>query len=160
VKIVFNSSPLIFLIKLNFLEIFLDTDAEFYIPDAVIQEIQAKNDDTYEIITDWIERGKFQVKKTGLQPLLEHLNENLGRGESEAICLSIELQANRVILDDLAARKTAINLGLNVKGTLAIIKKLTQSGQVGLMNKDELYHKLRSINFRLSRSIFNDIFSD
>ncbi|WP_293157521.1 hypothetical protein [Okeania sp. SIO2C9] len=49
---------------------------------------------------------------------------SFGRGESETIALAKELQTDFVILDDLAARKMATNLGLNVKGTLAILKKL------------------------------------
>jgi len=35
-------------------------------------------------------------------------------GESEAIVLAIELEADYVILDDFAARKEAVRLGLNV----------------------------------------------
>ncbi len=65
-----------------------------------------------------------------------------------------------VILDDLVARKAASNLGLNVKGILAIIKNLTQSGKIEITDLDEFYQKLLDINFRISISIFNSIFSD
>ena len=51
----------------------------------------------------------------------------LGKKESEAIALSIELQTDYIILDDFAARKEATKLRLNVKGTLPIIKKLNQT---------------------------------
>ena len=68
------------------------------------------------------------------------------------------MQADYIILDDLAARKQAINLGLNVKGTLGIIKKLTQTGKINIADKNELYQKLRDINFRVSRSVFEGIF--
>lgn len=56
-------------------------------------------------------------------------------GESETIALATELQADFIILDDLAARKAALNLGLNVKGTLAIIKKLAQSNKIEIADK-------------------------
>ena len=43
-KIVFNFSPLIFLSRLDFLELFLQYDYEFYVPEVVLQEINAKQD--------------------------------------------------------------------------------------------------------------------
>ena len=43
-KIVFNSSPLIFLSQLGFLEKFLDSNDNFYLPATVQQEINAKQD--------------------------------------------------------------------------------------------------------------------
>lgn len=43
-KVVFNSSPLIFLSRLEFLDIFLDSADEFYLPNFVAEEISAKSD--------------------------------------------------------------------------------------------------------------------
>jgi len=45
-------------------------------------------------------------------------------GESEAIVLAIELEADYVILDDFVARKEAVRLGLNVKGNPWNYKKV------------------------------------
>lgn len=159
-KIVINSSPLIFLVKLQFLEFFLETDAEFYIPHSVVEEIQAKDDEIHGLISPFIESGKILVRRTNLLSLFNRLNESLGRGESEAIALATEYQANYILLDDLAARKTATKLGLNVKGTLAIIKKLAQDGKIKVSDQDVLYQKLRKINFRVSRSIFDAVFNE
>jgi predicted nucleic acid-binding protein len=158
-KIVINSSPLIFLVKLQFLECFLTSNDEFYIPPAVLEEIQAKSDEVSQVISPLVEAGKLMVVSTRLLSLVNRLNLNLGRGESEAIALATELQADFTILDDRAARKIAINLGLNVKGTLAIIKKLSQADQIIIDNLDEFYQRLRQINFRVSRSIFDTIFT-
>ncbi len=41
-KFVFNSSPLIFLARLNFLKTFIDSLDEFSRPEFVIEEIKAK----------------------------------------------------------------------------------------------------------------------
>lgn len=158
-KIVINSSPLIFLVKLQFLELFLDSDDEFYIPSAVLEEIHVKSDEVSQVISPLVEAGKIMVVYTRLLSLVNRLNLNLGLGESEAISLATELQADFIILDDRAARKIAINLGLNVKGTLAIIKKLIQENKIIIDNLDEFYQRLRQINFRVSRSIFDTIFT-
>lgn len=159
-KIVINSSPLIFLVKLQFLEFFLETEAEFYIPHSVVEEIKAKDDEIHAAISSFIESGKILVRRTNLLSLFNRINESLGRGESETIALATEYQANYIILDDLAARKTAIKLGLNVKGSLAIIKKLAQDGRIQVSDQDGLYHKITEINFRVFRSTFDAIFSD
>jgi len=56
--------------------------------------------------------------------MLEALCRKLGRGESEAIVTAIENLADLVVLDDHVARLEASRMGLNVKGTLGIIRRL------------------------------------
>jgi predicted nucleic acid-binding protein len=46
---------------------------------------------------------------------------SLGCGEKEAIALAIEIQADRVILDDHQGRELAKRLGLQVVGTVGIL---------------------------------------
>jgi len=160
VKIVFNSSPLIFLARLHFLEKFVNSLGEFYLPEVVNDEIKAKQDETSEYIQRLIDDKKIEVKGTNLISLVSSLNARLGKGESEAIALSTELQADYVVLDDFAARREAMRLGLNVKGTLAIIRKLNSEGKITLDNLEELYQRLMAINFRVKRSLFDAIFED
>ncbi|MFQ4141304.1 hypothetical protein [Chlorogloeopsis sp. ULAP02] len=88
------------------------------------------------------------------------MNTRLGRGEAEAIALGIELQTDYILLDDFAARKEAIRLGLNVKGTLAVIRKLHLEGKITIDNLDEIYQNLIAINFRVTRSLFDQIFKN
>lgn len=159
-KIVINSSPIIFLVRLQFLELFIETSDEFYLPQSVLTEIQAKSDEINQVLVPLIASQKLIVKTTNLTSLFNSLNSSLGLGESETIALTTELQADFVILDDLAARKAALNLGLNVKGTLAILKKLAQEGKIEIADKNYFYKKLLSINFRISRSIFDAVFQD
>ncbi|WP_428977192.1 DUF3368 domain-containing protein [Microcystis aeruginosa FBCC-A68] len=64
------------------------------------------------------------------------------------------------MLDDFAARKEALHLGLNVKGTLAIIRKLLKEGKIEIENLEIFYQRLREINFRVKREIFESIFGD
>jgi len=160
VKIVFNSSPLIFLARLNVLEIFINASDEFYLPEFVIEEIKAKQDEASEYIQHLIDDNKIEVRATNLISLASSLNARLGKGESEVIALCTELQADYVVLDDFAARKEAMRLGLNVRGTLAIIRKLNSEGKIAIDNLDELYQRLMAINFRVKRALFDAIFED
>jgi predicted nucleic acid-binding protein len=160
VKIVFNSSPLIFLSRLNFLELFLQYDYQFYVPEIVINEINAKQDEASNYINNLVTSKSLIVKQISLFSLAKSINERLGRGEAEAIALGTELQSDYVILDDFAARREAIRLGLNVKGTLAIIKKMMADERIKIDDLDEFYQQLLQIKFRVKRSIFEAIFAD
>lgn len=159
-KIVFNSSPLIFLSRLNFLELFLQYDYQFYVPKVVINEINAKQDEASQYINLSIDNNSLIIKQVNLLSLANSINERLGRGEAEAIALATELQSDYVILDDFAARREAMRLGLNVKGTLAIIKKMMVDDQVKIDDLDQFYQQLLQIKFRVKRSIFEAIFID
>jgi predicted nucleic acid-binding protein len=160
VKIVLNSSPLIFLSRLDFLELFLQYDYEFLVPQIVSEEINAKQDEASNSINNLIANNRLTVKQISLFSLAKSINERLGRGEAEAIALATELQSNYVILDDFAARREAMRLGLNVRGTLAIIKKMMADGQVKIDDLDQFYQQLLQIKFRVKRSIFEAIFAD
>ncbi|MEM1171762.1 MAG: DUF3368 domain-containing protein [Cyanobacteria bacterium P01_H01_bin.35] len=160
-KIVIDSSPIIFLLRLSTLELFLNTNNdEFYITPSVVTEINAKSDEVSRALNPILAAEKLIVQSTNLTSLFNRLNVSFGRGESETIALAMELQADFVILDDLAARNMASNLGLNVKGTLAILKKLAVEEKIEIGNKDEFYQNLVKIKFRISRSIFDAVFSD
>lgn len=148
-KIVFNSSPLIFLARLSFLEIFVNSSNEFYLPEVVNDEIKAKQDEAKEYIQRLIDDNKIEIRATHLTSLASSLNSRLGKGEAEAIALGTELQADYVVLDDFAARREAMRLGLNVRGTLAIIRKLNLEDKIAIDNLDELYQRLMAINFRV-----------
>ncbi len=160
--IVFNSSPLIFLARLGFLEnvIHYFENDKLYLPSVVADEIAVKSDQPSISVKHLIESHQLYVKNVKLVSLKNRLEEHLGKGESEAIVLGIELQTNYIILDDAAARKEAIRLGLNVKGTLAIIRMLKQEGKITLEDLDEFYKKLIEIKFWVNRKLFEQIFKD
>jgi predicted nucleic acid-binding protein len=82
----------------------------------------------------------------------------LGKGEAEAIALAIETGADLAILDDHAARVEATRLGLSVKGTLGIVRRLME---IGAFESDlgGLFTDLKPIGFRIREELFWEIFS-
>jgi len=62
--------------------------------------------------------------------LVQSLVLELGAGEAEAIALSIELSAVRLILDDKKARRIARQLHQPVTGTLAILLRAKERGLI------------------------------
>ncbi len=89
--------------------------------------------------------------------LVSALGIRLGRGEAEAICLAVEKEADVVALDDRTARSEALRLGLQVKGTLGIIKRLMELGKFE-RNLLELLDDLKRMNFRVRENLFWEIF--
>ncbi|MCY7321714.1 MAG: DUF3368 domain-containing protein [Phormidesmis sp. CAN_BIN36] len=159
-QIVVNSSPLIFLSKLNYLNQFVESSDNFYIPQAVADEIEAKSDPPSQTVQALINSSNLQVRASNLENLASSLNQRLGKGESEAIALGIELKADYILLDDSTARREARRLGLTIKGTLAVIKKLSKDGKISIKSLDDLYQRLMEIEFRVKRSLFDQIFSE
>jgi predicted nucleic acid-binding protein len=102
-KIVFNTSPLIFLTRLELLEIFLSQPGEDFTPQAVFDEIQAKEDEVSLSLKTIFANQKIEIKPIQMSVLANSLNQRLGRGESEAMTLALELNADYIILDDFAA---------------------------------------------------------
>ena len=159
-QIVLNSSPLIFLAKLSYLNQFIEYPDDLYIPQSVAEEISAKSDPASQTIQTLINAGKLQVRTSSLITLVNSLNQRLGKGESEAIALGIELNADYVLLDDSTARREAKRLGLSIKGTLAVIKKINKDGKISIESLDSLYQQIIEIEFRVKRSLFDQIFSE
>ena len=56
----------------------------------------------------------------------------LGPGETEAILIAEELKADLLLLDDAKARKTALQRGLAIAGTLALLAKAAQANLLDL----------------------------
>lgn len=157
-KAVFNSSPIIFLTKLGIIEAALDLFDRIEIPSSVYTEIRQKPDTSAGAVEDLIRRKRVSVLKAENERFVNALNRRLGKGEAEAIALSIETGADFVILDDHAARAEAMRLGLAVKGTLGIIRRLMENG-VFESDLEELLTNLKAMGFRIRAKLFWEIFS-
>ena len=138
-----NSSCLIALDAAGSLGILERLYGTIAVPDAVAQECGV-------VLPDWV-----QVHSVQNQPLAQSLRLSLGAGESEAIALSIELSAARLILDDKKARRTARQLTLPVTGTLAILIRAKEGGIVAKVR--DVVDVLRTSNFRVSDALVQEV---
>ncbi len=98
------------------------------IPQAVFYEVTAKEDSACRQISekDWIrvERISDQLDK-------KMYKAKLHDGEVEVMILAQEKpEADLVIIDDNAAKKTAKYLGLTVAGTIGVLLKAKKTGVI------------------------------
>ncbi len=82
---------------------------------------------------------------------------SLGEGESEVILHAIECLAKGeevvCIIDETAARRVAVDLGLHVTGTLGVLRTLQNSGLIGQEDILRLKERLRASGFRADASL-------
>ncbi len=154
---VFNSSPLIFLSKLNVINKALKLFSKVIVPACVQEEILQKEDIASEKLKSLLRLNNVAVIQAKNLRIVEALWRKLGRGESEAVVVAIERSADLIVLDDHVARVEATRIGLNVKGTLGIIRRLMELGVVEY-EQEKLYRDLSEMNFRVKRGVFDEIF--
>ena len=157
-KSVFNSSPLIILGRLNLLETAFSLFKKNYIPAGVIEEITGGKNKNETSIHNVLELPNVLIRTVKRTRFYDKLRENLGKGETEAILMALELNSENdyVILDDRAARKKALSCGINVKGTIGILRMFYQGNLLNLP-PDHVYQNLLSYNFRVEKEIYESI---
>ena len=153
-RVIVNSTPLIALSNIGQLEILKDLYEEITIPFAVYKEVTEKNDTASKNIQNslsWIHVENIHSPENyGLYKAKLHA------GEIEVMILAQETpEADLLIIDDNAARKTAKFLGLTVTGTIGVIIKAHKSGLIS--DVEILLEKLQASGFYISDQVISMI---
>lgn len=127
-RVIVNSTPLLTLGKIGKLEILREMYQEIIIPQAVYKEVTKKEDTASKAVLsachDWI---KVQTIKNEDEYAM--YRAKLHAGEVEVMILAQQVpKADLVIIDDMAARKTAEFLKLPLSGTIGVLIKAKQKG--------------------------------
>jgi len=150
--VVCNASPLIFLAKINQLNL-LDIYS-LHVPSQVETEIlkgqKRKREDATLIIAYLSQRNIKPVKTI----LLKDLPNFLGIGEKAVISLAVKEKIERVFIDEAKARTVARFKGLKTKGTLGILWDAYKSGRISKENLEELTLELIEKGYRIKEELF------
>jgi predicted nucleic acid-binding protein len=153
-KVVCDASTLIALARIGQLEILARTGSRVVISREVYEEVVVrgvgKPGATEVREASWIETNEVTDHS-----MVARFRVALHAGESEAIALAKEIDADLIILDDEEARDTAQSEGLNVVGLLAFLVMAKERGtteqvqplldvlkQQGFFMSDELYYHI------------------
>lgn len=152
-----NSSPLIYLSKLNKLNLLKELFKEITIPKEVYEEvvIKGKEERYFDVIAieAGIKEGWIKIKEEKIKSFDDLISE-LDLGERALINLAKKLKPSLLIIDDASARTIAESLGFNVKGTLYILLKAYKKGIIKQKEIKELIKRLIILGFRLSQEIY------
>ena len=138
--IVSNSAGLIGLHRIQQLDLLPQLIPQVFAPMGVIQEIGFQ--------PNWLLGRSLREPVVALT-----LQNQLGKGESEAIALVLELEnVQTILLDDKKARRIAKRMGIQVIGTLGILLKAKQQGLISRVKP--LLLDLKSVGFHISSSLY------
>ena len=120
--VVSDTTPLISLLKINRLELLERLFGEVMIPKAVFDELTV--DKRFRAEADLIRQKAFiVVKHVNNQESASVLKRATGldQGESEAIVLTDELEADLLLMDEAKGRSVSAQMGLKIMGTIGIL---------------------------------------
>lgn len=156
--VISDTSVISNLIQIDRLRILKELYTEIIIPESVKNEVERLRDfgvDLEEFSTaDWI-----FINNPINQQLEAELLESLDKGESAAIALAHELQADYLAIDERAGRRMAKSLGIKIIGLIGI---LIQAKEADIIEKvtpflDQL---ISEANFYISEQFYEQIVYD
>ncbi len=150
---VVNASPLILLGKVEQLQLLEALPEQIAVPRAVIREVSAKPDGERSVQALTALESAIIVDDE--VPQANILSWDLGAGETQVISHAVANTSDRVVIDDLEARRCAKAMGLAVIGTLGIVGRAKVAGlieragpviqrlrEAGLYASDEIVQRL------------------
>ncbi len=139
--VISDTTPLISLLKINRLELLHQLFGEIQIPGAVYRElvsnVKFKQEAELILQTRYIKKVDVDNRKSVL--LLRRVT-GLDEGESEAIILADEINADILLMDEAKGRKVAKQMEQNLMGTIGI---LITAFEEKLISNDEIIQCIR-----------------
>ncbi|MDA3873033.1 MAG: DUF3368 domain-containing protein [Kiritimatiellae bacterium] len=155
-KVVSNTSPISCLISLGRLDILPLFFEEVLIPDEVFKEWkQHPRTDAQEQLQIALSEGVLKIRSVSNLSMRSVMMLDLDAGESEAICLAIEQNADSVFIDEKDGRKMARHTGLDCKGTLWILSQAKKRGHLPSL-RDVLNTLVREYAFALDSALIDE----
>ena len=146
--VVSDTSPLNYLILIDYQDVLPTLFGQIIIPQAVLNELQHTR--TPEKIKNWIITKPAWLEVRTVNIGASNKLENLDYGEREAIFLAEELGADAILIDEKDGRREAAKLGFITIGTLSV---LDRAAETGLISFAEAIDRLRKTPFREPKQI-------
>jgi len=146
--VIADTTPLNYLVLIEQSEILPQLYHRVFIPPAVGEEFQRP--ETPPAVRAWIAQPPTWLEIRRVERRPEPALRNLGAGEREAIALAEELHADRLIMDDRAARRVATQRKLTVIGTLGV---LVEAAERGLVDLPDAIARLQQTTFYVSPEV-------
>lgn len=150
--VVSDTSPLCYLLLIDLIEVLPQLFGRVIIPEKVRNELLSPA--APQVVSKWISQPPDWLE---VQIILDRINPALNQldlGEQEAITLALELKADLILLDDLAARRIATQLQVNIVGVLGI---LVSAAEKGLIDVTAAIERLQQTTFRASPKLIQSL---
>jgi len=162
-RVVSNSSPLIYLAKIGRLNLIKNVYGKIWIPEAVFHETVTQGKILKITDASIIEKavGKWILKEkisSETDSKYAFLNENnkIGLGEKQALKLCKQLNAD-IIVDDKEARRVSRILRVKPIGTCGILVQAHRKGLISTNEAEQILDNLIKTNFRIDPTVYRSI---
>jgi predicted nucleic acid-binding protein len=142
--IVSDTGPLHYLIQIGEINVLETLAGLVLIPQAVYDELQAPN--TPQSVKTWLDSHPAWIEVRQANTSLFTPQKKIGKGETEAIALAIELKVDALLIDDNVGIKEARRLQIP---TLRLFTILEQAAEKELLDLTEAVTKITKTNFHL-----------
>ena len=145
--IVADTTPISELAKVNYLNLLPKLFGRMVIPQGVYDELTTGRHPAAELVQklSWLDvvavNNRLVVKE--LQQV-----SNLDLGESEAIALAEEMNADQLLIDEKAARRVAMTRNLPLIGTMGVLLLAKRQGE--LKNVKDVLDQMQQQGTRIS----------
>lgn len=149
--VVADTTPLLYLSRIDRLDIVRAVHREILVPETVWEELVVARpaEPGVEAVrsSPWI-RVNDDVERAGIDPALAAL---LDAGEAAAITLAEVLRADTLLIDERKGRAVARARGLRIQGTLGLLVEARRAGVIGSLRAalDDLASAGFRVNARL-----------
>jgi uncharacterized protein len=153
-RAVSDTSPLFNLAAIDQLHLLRQTFDEILVPDAVVQELEpVREHPAVRAIHQAISDHWIVVRTVRDRDRVQTLEQDLGRGEAEAIALALELGHRRILIDEREGSRKAEQSGLEPLGVLGVLLRAKREGH--LVSVKEMMIALRDeVGFYIHRDLF------
>jgi hypothetical protein len=155
--IVSNTSPISNLAMVGQLNLMQQLYERILIPTAVYEELLDKRAGE-TVITAVKSAMWLKIQPVQNQELVNELRNRVNVGEAEAIALAIEVEANRLLIDERLGRQTAIDFDLKIIGVLGILLTAKRQNLITAI-KPIMDDLMTQANFRISSQLYINVLS-
>lgn len=156
--VVSDTTPIISLLKINRLKLLEQLYGSVFIPKAVFDELTSN--EIYRTDTEIITQSKFIECREIINKQALHVLQaitSLDLGESEAIILAQEVNADVLLMDESKGRKIAQKLNIPLSGALGILIDCFDANLLTASEVSECLDILQNSGRRISGHLINKV---
>ena len=156
--VVCDSSKHIHLGRINRITLLRDFHGKIILSPAVWKEVvdEGQGRPSSSELKEARESGWIEVIAPGNKPLIQMMERELHKGESETIAMAAEMHADLVFLDESDARMAARILGLKISGVIGILIKAKLAGKIPSL-RDELDRLREDAGFWIGDDLYHRV---
>jgi len=152
--VVADSSPLLYLVLINQIDLLRSFYSEVIIPDAVADELRSTGSPAP--VRVWISSPPVWAQVRLVTPeQIAAVAADLDLGERAAIALADALSADLLLIDDTHGRSEARRRHLRVTGTLGVLRTAAERG---LIEVPDILSRLKATSFYVDEALIAAVF--